>query len=195
MVVDGPETIDTHPRGPCCAWRKGVACWAAMTWRASGGRYFDFAMQSRPRRRRKTADDRRCGTEIEAAICRRSSLRPDQSSSSWAHSRQSEGQPGHGRCRCPRQPLDKDVSAHAAQGLRFRLAVEPLPIRAASLPGPFHARSHASWDPGRYGRRPAWTPLSTSSNCAIRLRRRTRQHGSWQVRRSAHPCCSRACPI
>jgi hypothetical protein len=194
MMVDGPETIETHPRGPCCAWRKGVACWAAMTWRASSGRYFDFAMQSRPRRRRKKADDRRCGTEIEAAICRRSSVRPDQSSSCWAHSRQSERQPRHGRCRhlaC--------LWTKAFRLTRRKAFGSCWPLNLCRSVRPFARTFRCSrscvMDPGRYGRRPTSTPMCTSSNCAIRLLRRTRQHGLGQVRRAAHPWCGKACPI
>lgn len=87
-------------------------------------------------------------------FCRRSSVRPDQSSSCWVKSVRQDRQSRHGRCRRPRLPLDKDVSAHAGQGLPLMLTVEPLPIRPAPLPGPFDARSHASWDPGPYCRRP-----------------------------------------
>lgn len=84
--------------------------------------------------------------------CRRSSVRPDQSSSCWAKSVRQDRQPRHGRCRHPRLPLDKDVSAHAGQGLPLMLTVEPLPIGAALPPGLFVVRSHASRHSSRYGR-------------------------------------------
>lgn len=82
---------------------------------------------------------------------RRSSVRPDQSSSCWAKSIRQDRQPRHGGCRHPRLPLDKDVSAHAGQGLPLRLTVEPLPIGAALSPGLFVVRSHASRHSSRYG--------------------------------------------
>lgn len=84
-------------------------------------------------------------------FCRRSSVRPDQSSSCWAKSVRQDRQSRHGRCRHPRLPLDKDVSAHAGQGLPLRLTVEPLPIGAALPPGIFVVRSHASRHSSRYG--------------------------------------------
>ncbi len=84
-------------------------------------------------------------------FCRRSSVRPDQSSSCWAKSVRQDRQSRHGRCRHPRLPLDKDVSAHAGQGLPLRLTVGPLPIGAALPPGIFVVRSHASRHSCRYG--------------------------------------------
>lgn len=84
-------------------------------------------------------------------FCRWSSVRPDQSSSRWAKSVGQDRQSRLGRCRYPHLPLDKDVSAHAGQGLPLRLTVEPLPFGAALPPGIFVVRSHASRHSSRYG--------------------------------------------
>lgn len=122
-----------------------------MKWRASDSRYFEFAMQSRPSRRRKKADDRRCGTEIEAAVLPPVFGQTRSIEFVLGESVRQRRQPRHGNDRHPRLPVDKDVSAHAGQGLPLMLTVEPLPIGAALPPGIFVVRSHASRHSSRYG--------------------------------------------
>lgn len=107
MTVVGPGTIGPHP-------------WAGMKWRAADSRFFDFAMQSRPiGRRRKKADDGRCGIEIKAAI----------SPPVFGQTRSIEfalgvifvsgnGQPRHGYHRRPHLPVDKGFPGSRATGSR-----------------------------------------------------------------------------
>lgn len=149
-----------------------------MEWRAPGSRIFAFAMQSRPSGRwRKKVDDRRCGTEIEAAVW--PPVFGQTRSIEFvlgALSSVKTGPSRHANDRHPQRPWTQAYAARPVQGLPLMLAAEPLPIGEAVSPWPFGSLSCVTVF-RLIGEQTDIHTAFHSTNEAIRARRRTRQHG------------------